>query len=451
MQIHVNDIFSVIRTSVLGDLAVVRNACRARPTGFQYMPRYRSGVWDGYISLMRGMYEFPTGLLSYVCEVLDEHGILYDVVNNRCKLLWKPVYDDMLKGITLREYQCSALCKLVEAGHGVASMATNSGKTAIMAGLSKMLLDGAGSLTVVHRKELLYQTANRFCDMLNCVVGVVGDGRWSPQLHTIAMVQTLYSRRHDTEKEFSNNVLLMVDECHHVSSDQVLEVLYNIPGMARFGFSGTPLKYDVLSDMRLIGATGPVVINISNRALIDGGWSARPLVVLHTVESDEYWDDDYHTAYSACIVNNLERNAVICDIVVDFVDSVVLILVSRIDHGERLCAMLDGAVFVHGGMDMEYRQFVLDAMRSGKAGVYIASPIFDEGIDVPGVDVVILAGGGKSYIKLLQRVGRGMRKKDGDNVVTIHDFIDDTNKHLLSHSGDRIDIYEKEGFDIQLS
>jgi superfamily II DNA or RNA helicase len=85
------------------------------------------------------------------------------------------------------------------------------------------------------------------------------------------------------------------------------------------------------------------------------------------------------------------------------------------------------------------------------SGVFIASPIFDEGIDVPRVDTVILACGGKSYVKLLQRIGRGMRKKDdGKNELIIIDFIDDTNKYLLKHSDRRIKTYVSEGFDAKV-
>jgi len=67
------------------------------------------------------------------------------------------------------------------------------------------------------------------------------------------------------------------------------------------------------------------------------------------------------------------------------------------------------------------------------------------------VDVLVLAGGGKSYVKLLQRVGRGMRKKAGDNRIVIVDFIDDTNDYLLSHSEERIETYTQEGFAIRVA
>jgi len=127
----------------------------------------------------------------------------------------------------------------------------------------------------------------------------------------------------------------------------------------------------------------------------------------------------------------------------------VLVLVTRLDHGEVLSGMIDGSIFIHGSDTTDVRMSALNNMRLGDGGVYIASPIFDEGVDVPALDCVILAGGGKSHIKLLQRLGRGMRKKEGENVLHVYDFIDNTNQYLYNHSLARMQTYEQEGFDVE--
>jgi len=244
---------------------------------------------------------------------------------------------------------------------------------------------------------------------------------------------------------------VVVHNCHHVSSDQMLDVLCKVPGPHRFGFSGTPLKHAKLADMKLIGATGPVVVDVTNADLIDGGYSAVPRVMLHIIESDNGWGDDYHTAYSG-MISNVQRNAIIARVASEHKDGLVLVLVTRIEHGELLRTMIPGSVFVHGSCTMEYRQGVLKTMRQEDAmGTVIATQIFDEGVDIPGVDVVVLAGGSKSHVKLLQRIGRGLRRKSGKNEVIIHDFIDDINKHLLSHSESRVRIYGEEGFETVVS
>ena len=128
----------------------------------------------------------------------------------------------------------------------------------------------------------------------------------------------------------------------------------------------------------------------------------------------------------------------------------MLILVNQLEQGRLLRDAISNSVFVHGSDDTSYRQGVLSTMRATTKGIFIASPIFDEGIDVPAVDTVILAGGGKGHVKLLQRIGRGLRQKAHNELIVI-DFLDDTNEYLLKHSQERINIYEQEGFEIELS
>jgi superfamily II DNA or RNA helicase len=208
--------------------------------------------------------------------------------------------------------------------------------------------------------------------------------------------------------------------------------------------------------MKLIGATGDVIVDIDNSYLVQQGYSAKPIVHIVTIESAElekrWWKADYQLAYDALIVNNNMRNTKIASFAMEqrANDKSVLVLVNRLDHGEILKAMIPGSVFVHGSHDTAYRKQVLDHMRH-EVGVYIASPIFDEGIDIPALDAVVIAAGGKSQVKLLQRIGRGMRCKPGnDNIMLVLDFIDDTNQYLLEHSNDRIDTYIQEKFTTRL-
>jgi superfamily II DNA or RNA helicase len=442
--IEVDDIYSTVKT--VKALPLVRLVCRARPDGYMYMKRFRQGRWDGYISLMNGMNKFPTGLMGLVLERLEARNHIVTLNRNGEQIGWEPTNSERLDGVTMRPYQVEAVNDLLERQRGVAKMATNAGKTICIAAILQAV-DKPG-LVIVHTKELLHQTAERISIRTGEEVGKIGDGIWDPQKFTVGMIQTLSNRTKTEEfKFFDDNCVLIVDECHHVSSNQMLDVLGKIPGKFRFGFSGTPLKHDVLADMKLIAMTGDVVVDVPNEFLIDKGFSAKPIVHFYVIESldEKLWEMDYQTAYKLCIVENDERNKIISNVAKD-ANGVVLILVNRIDHGLRLQELISGSVFVNGGHSSEIRNEILDEMRNTDYGVYIATPIFDEGVDVPSVDNVVIAAGGKSHIKLLQRVGRGIRAKEGDNILHVHDFIDDTNEYLLNHSETRISIYEQEGF-----
>ena len=448
MEIIVGDIYSMVASgkNYAKEIEIIRSICRARPDGYKFMPKYRDGYWDGYISLMHGYSKFPTGLLPLVVSVLESHGIDITIKRDHNTIPYIKVEPDFLRGITLRDYQVDAANIMLSKGRGVAKMATNSGKTEVMAAIIKAL-DFPNTVVVLHRKELMYQTAQRFEDRLNAYVGMIGDGIKHSSYITVAMIQTL-SRINDLHNYIPDTQLVMVDECHHASSSQMMDVLCKINGQYRYGFSGTPLKYDVLSDMKLMAVTGDIIVETSNEFLITEGFSATPKVEIFVVEGDG-WNMNYHEAYKSYIVENKGRNNAIKHFALKDTSGTTLILVNQIKHGKILKELIPGAVFVTGSDTTEYRQNVLDIMRK-QSGIFIATPIFDEGVDVPSVDTVILAGGGRSHVKLLQRIGRGMRKKSGNNRLLIVDFIDDTNKYLLKHSEDRIELYYDEKFETTL-
>lgn len=449
--LRVGDIHTRVISKDHRTLAVVRRVCRARPAGYEHMPKYRAGYWDGFVSLMGGLTTFPTGLISLVIPQLEAVGYSVEIEDTRKHQTHVDISKDCLHGVTLRDYQLRAIEALLQSKNGVAKMATNAGKTEVMAAILSAFGPGTEALVVLHRKELMYQTAERFRTRLgeNYHVGIFGDGKRDPGTITIAMVQTLSNMALHENLAYAHNHILMVDEAHHASSNQMMDVLLSIPGPYRFGFSGTPLKYDMLADLKLIALTGEIVVDISNKELIEAGYSAEPMVYLHIVEEPDGWGADYQDAYRVCVADNEGRNALIADLAQSH-KGIVLILVNILRQGAALRSAIPGSVFVHGSDSTEYRMKVLGDMRSGVEGIYIASPIFGEGVDVPAIDVLILAAGGKSHISLLQRIGRGLRIRDDKKSLIVHDFLDDTNEYLLDHSEARMDIYEQEGFDVEL-
>jgi superfamily II DNA or RNA helicase len=455
MKILVGDLYSSIHDPVhnAAALAVIRDICRARPNNYQYMPKFKAGFWDGYISLMKDFGSFPSGLLELVRQALLNNGHSVECVytNDVANPMDKVVDSSILKDITLRDYQVEAANALIYARRGVAKMATNSGKTEVMAAVLKAMELPAIILT--HRKELMYQTAERFIKRGITNVGMVGDGIWSPDYVTVAMIQTLSSRLAVIDElwpTYSDNKIVFIDECHILPSDQAMDVFMSIPGNYRYGVSGTPLKREALNDLKLMAATGPIVYEVTNAFMITKGYSAEPIVHIAVIEEkdDDLWDMNYQDAYSKLIVNHDKRNAAI----VKFARSIsgaVLILVNRIEHGKLLESLMRESIFVSGSDSTEKRLSILDRMRLGK-GIFIATSIFDEGVDVPSVNAVVLAGSGASSVKLLQRIGRGLRQKEvGDNRLLVMDFIDDTNEHLLHQSSERMDTYDAEGFEVR--
>lgn len=433
-------------------LGVVRQVTSARPAGYKFVPSYKNKTWDGYIKLYANN-KFPTGLMHRVVDAVTaaQPDLTINVVNAEdrfpeCLPVLDDVRSDMFSGITLRDYQINAATTLLKAGRGVAKMATNSGKTEVIAAMCKALIGNILVLTT--KKELLHQTSQRLSMRLDEPVGRVGDGINDRRRVTVAMIQTLC--RHDNlDIEFGDVGCVMFDECHHVPSKTSQKVLMGIPAGLRFGFSGTPLHYDDLDDLVLIGATGSILVEVSNSDLIEAGVSSKPFVDMYVVDSADGFDMKYAKAYEKFIVSNDNRNNIIASCVGRQEAAATLVLVDRLEHGYILQRMIPGSLFANGNMCTDERSRILDKLRSGGGHVVIATPIFDEGVDVPSVDLLVLAAGGLTHIRLLQRVGRGMRQKES-RMLRVVDFVDDTNKHLLRHSEARAQLYESEGFSVRV-
>lgn len=451
------------KAKILGDLQEV---LRAKPDGYRHMPRYKSRQWDGWISLIKRN-KFPTGLLHIATEKLDELAPLMEF-DYKIKHTHIPSVDthSITTGIKilhgrdrLRDYQRDAIRILAKEKRGVAHMATNAGKTYIMAALINLI--GGRALIVVHGKELLYQIAGVMREQTSgMTVGLIGDGHMDLDKDvTVATVQTLSSKVDEFEfSEFFRQLdILMIDEVHHASARTVYETVMKIPAIFRYGFSGTPLKNNVLNDLQLMATTGPIVVRVSNEELIEAGHSATPEITMYRINGVRDDSLKYQEAYRELIVRNGNRNIRIAKEAIKLAQEggVVLVLVNRIDHQRYIASNIivlgySNYTMINGKHSTRTRQDVLERMRNGRAGVYIATGIFGEGVDIPSVDALIIAGAGKSHIRLLQQVGRGLRKKAGENRVTIIDFIDTANKYLVKHANKRKKIYQEEGFTVEV-
>jgi len=464
IRLHVNPVYTKIDLTDVGSESLSRlilqdvgEVIRARPEGFQFSPKYRDGRWNGYINLLKGV-NFPTGLLEHVLPRLKEIAkeLALELLINRYTL--PPVEEavpETLHDVILRNYQVDAINDLLQAGRGVAHIATGGGKTLIIAALIYLIQGSA--LVITHKKELLHQTSHVIKQHTGLDVGLVGDGlSETDRLVTVAMIQTLYKQSRTTmiKDLLKRQTCLIIDEVHHVSSRTMYEVVMKIPARWRYGVSGTPLRYVVLDDMQLMAATGGVVVTITNDELIKAGYNALPVIHLYHIYNPAESNGDYQAHYENMIVSNPTRNGIVATQSLSAYKrgNVVLVLVDRLDHQNIIYNQITiqqkkNVYRLNGSQESGYRNKMLDLMRTGKPGIFIATEILGEGVDVPALGMVILAGGGKSHIRLLQRVGRGMRPKEDEiNQVDVVDFIDHGSRYLEQHSKERMRIYDQEGF-----
>ena len=147
--------------------------------------------------------------------------------------------------------------------------------------------------------------------------------------------------------------------------------------------------------------------------------------------------------YQVGIVSDSKRNEAVVRLA-ELSPKPCLILIKDIEHGDELYTMLGGhAAFIHGNTPNGSREAVLDAMRNGHQPIVLSSVILDEGVDVPAIRSLVLAGGTKARHRIKQRIGRGMRAVEGKHKLMVWDFAD-AGKYLGAHARDRQILYSRE-------
>jgi superfamily II DNA or RNA helicase len=368
---------------------------------------------------------------------------------------------------------------------------------------------GKSILFFTHSKEIFYQSAKRISERLGMEVGLVGDGVWDEKPITVVMIPTVgqylsipktlpkNAKRTKMENEikkigksdpdrvkqlrdeitilekaewdkiklsvkktknlFSSAIAFIADEVHHASSTTWYDVFMKLESCYyRFGLTGTVDRSEenAINNKRLFGCTGKIVTKISNSFLIENGYSAKPTIYMIEVDCPLIHGGDYRDSYDEGIVYNDKRNAIFADKVQErsSLGNQCLIIVNEISHGEEVARLLlemdVESVFTHGQKSSSFRQESLDQFKAGQIKVLIATPILDEGVDISGISCLFLMAGGKSMRQLLQRIGRGLRKKADGGGVEVYDALDYHNEYLAEHTLERYETYKAEGFHI---
>ncbi|WP_456394071.1 DEAD/DEAH box helicase [Thermococcus sp.] len=390
------------------------------------------GKWEKPESLY-DPYEktFPVGLLPCVKTFLNCKGYRVRIIDERDDMgvplnsKWNPKY-------SLRKYQQKAVKKALKAKMGVLALPVGSGKTIV--GLRIIHELDLSAMIVVHTKELLYQWAEKVEDVLGLEAGIVGDNKWNEKPVTIAMIQTLLSRGVDKlELEYA---AVLFDECHRTSAaEKFYRLGMSLPQVYRFGLSATPWRRIRGEEIKIEAVVGPTLYEVKAEDLIKEGFLAKPKFDIITYESKmPSFSERYKELYEDMIMNNEERNRAIVKKALELAKKGhrVLIDVRRIEHGKILVEMLR-----RNGVNVEFlssqspdRWEILEKFKNGEISILV-STLLKEGVDIPEISTIILAGGGKSDIMTIQTIGRALRPKKGMKAVIVD--IQDDDPLLFTH------------------
>lgn len=459
--------FMIIKGSV-ESLNLIKDILTFQLESAKFAFSYKYGNWDGNVKLYLQKPDrliVRSGLVSFLKEHIPEGKFIdirtYLPISDK---EWDIGYEGKIK---LRSYQEEAVLYCLKKQRGVVLVPTAGGKTYIAGGVLKAFSDYK-CVYIVHRVVLMNQIKSELEAYLGESVGLVGGGLEELDKRvTVGMVQTLYSngRVKSGYKDWMKEVkVVIVDECQHCPSKSYYSVIDMFEeAIVRIGLTGT-LPEGELNRLKLRAILGDVVYEIDSKELSDEGYVMAPKVrmvygewpvnIREAFQSINWYGrraqiEVWEKVRNQCLVNNEVRNQVIVDEVANYIGKGmdgILVVVDFIKHGQILEKMIS-APFVWGSEGN--RDTYFNGFKQGTIPVLICSPVLEEGIDVTGIKVVVLAGGGKSKVKLLQRIGRGMRMKKGKDSFEVVDFYDNEIPLLEKHSKARMKVYQTKGFDLE--
>jgi len=436
----------------------------------RYLPQYKLGRWDGTVGFFGLGGSGYINHLDVVLKTLDELGVsVSDIDDQRQKhdlnfpvvterywadqgVCWPKGHPAEGEEIILRDYQVEAINNFIKHPQSLQEIATGAGKTITTATLSHLTEPYGRSLIIVPNKSLVTQTEE---DYINCGLdaGVYfGDRKELGKTHTICTWQSLNimdKKNKDGSAvlslaEFLDGVsTVIVDEVHQAKADVLKKLLTqnlkNAP--IRWGLTGTIPK-EQFEFQSILASLGPVTGSITAKELQDKGVLSNCHVnVCQLVDLPAH--SDYQSELKYLVTNDDRLNYIGKLLNTVKQSGNTLILVDRISAGEKLQELIPGSVFVKGDVKLKDRKEAYDEINEGTNHVVIATyGVAAVGINIPRIFNLVLIEPGKSFVRVIQSIGRGVRKAKDKDFVQIWD-ITSTCKYAKRHLTQRKKFYKE--------
>ena len=409
---------------------------------------------------------FEPRLLFIILDFLKSQNIPLDIqiTENFKTILQTPTLNkELVKlNIPLRDYQEESILEALEAKSGVILLPTSAGKTLVIATLILSILkqQNLKTLILVPNIQLVTQTHSDFIEYGILPKDVtMWTGNHIPNKNAkiiVCNIQILQSEKQDLSllKEIG---LLVVDEVHVCKKTNLInKILDQIPAKYRFGFTGT-LPDNNLDQWNIFGKFGKILYKKKSYDLREQNYITEVVVavlkILYTnlprfSQSSAINPIQAYEEEIQFLQTNTFRNSIITKIV-NKLDKNTLILVDRIIHGEELLRVLQSntdkqVYFVNGNVDIDEREKIRSLMEQQDNIVCIAiSKIFSTGINIKNLHNIVFAAIGKAKIKIIQSIGRTLRKHATKKRATIFDIWDNL-KYGNNHMMERLTLYQEE-------
>jgi len=459
--------------------------------GYQHMPAYKNRLWDGKIRLLDNRTNrIYAGLYDYIVAFAAAEGRNYSIEDIDDPVYGPPKTSQQIdlsfiedlpltarnQSISPKDYQINAVDHALSNKRALLLSPTASGKSLIIYLICRWYLQNESKnvLIIVPTTSLVEQMYSDFKDYSatddsfnvadHCHKIYSGKDKESDARIYISTWQSIYKLPKHWYRDFG---CVIGDEAHNFKAKSLTSILTKLENADyRFGTTGTLDGTDT-HKLVLEGGFGPVKNVTTTKSLMDSGTLASldinvlllkyPEEMRKLVKGSKYHDEiDF-------IVTNEKRNKFIRNLALDQTGNTLVLFQFVEKHGKPLHDLIrskaneDRHVFyVSGETDVDGREQVRQITERENDAIIVASQgVFSTGVNIRNIHNIIFASPSKSQIRVLQSIGRGLRKSDDGRDTVLYDLADDLHwgkkkNYTLNHSAERIRIYSREHFKFKI-
>jgi superfamily II DNA or RNA helicase len=454
------------------DLIYFYNKYSYYAPNYNFNPKYKRGIWDGKLHFFHKQGKTFVFLLDDILPRIKNLGYKLNLHDLRESVFVDvPQIDYMYfshiikdgNPLILRWYQVESVNALTKNGNGIVIASTGSGKTYINAALVDLYgKKGLKTITIVPSETLITQTIKDF-DLVGLDYGEYsGRKKNTEPTHVVSTWQALQHNPYI----MTLFQVVVVDEAHGLRGP-ILNSLLNDAGKHipyRFGLTATLPTHET-EQVVVKTAIGKVLYQVKTNTLIKEDVLSNLHITVYELTEDfhfqyntfkknnltniKYYEfkNGYFPDYpseKAYLQNNVNRQQWIANLLQEKREiGNTFCLVNSITFGKKLMNLIPNSYFVYGKDEVKARQEIYDLFTTQDNVLVIATvSIAGIGLNIPRIFNLGYIDIGKSFIRVIQAIGRGLRKADDKNFVNILDIGSDL-KYSKKHSNQRLQYYNQ--------
>lgn len=436
----------------------------------RHTPAFKLGRWDGKMSYCDIGGRSYVNLLDRLLPIVQEHGYDVEIEDHRenshefvfdevkedsySHIMWPKGHPKAGEPIEIREHQLDVINSYLNNVTGINIAPTGAGKTIITAILSHKVEPYGRSVVIVPTKDLVTQTEEDYINMGLDVGVFFGDRKEYLKTHTICTWQSLESlakksKEQDLEIDindfFEGVVCVIVDEVHKAKADVLRKILstYLANAPIRWGLTGT-MPEEEADKVGVVACIGPLLGKINTKELQEKGILANLHINVWQLQDLGEAAFTNYQAELKWLTTSQKRLKFLAQEAIKIAETGnTLILVDRVQTGEMLQSLIPDSIFVSGKMKSSDRKAEYKEVQEVDGKVIIATyGVASTGINIVRIFNLVLFEAGKSFVRVIQSIGRGIRVAADKDFVDVYDICSNC-KYSKSHLTKRKKFYKE--------